>query len=138
MLPLLALTADGLEHSIRETREQIAGQLGLTDDDRAELLPSGRQPLFDNRLAWAKTYLQQAGLLNGTRRAHFAITDRGQQILAESPAAIDVKFLNRFPEFVEFRNAGKSAGSDKPTSSTESCDTATSGGDAGIGPSADS
>lgn len=107
MLPLLILAADGEEHSIREARDHLAASLGLTDQERAELLPSGRQPVFDNRVAWAKTYLQQAGLLNAPRRAYFQITNRGLQLLAEKPDSITTKLLDRFPEFVEFRSSGK-------------------------------
>lgn len=103
MLPLVEFAADGQEHSLNEAREFLAKRLGVTDEEREELLPSGRQAVFDNRVAWAKTYLQQAGLLNSSRRAHFQITDRGRQILAEKPDKIDIKLLDRFPEFVEFR-----------------------------------
>ncbi len=103
MLPLVEFSSDGQEHSLSEAREFLAKRLGVTDEEREELLPSGRQAVFDNRVAWAKTYLQQAGLLNSSRRAHFQITDRGQQILAEKPEKIDIKLLERFPEFVEFR-----------------------------------
>lgn len=125
MLPLLALAADGQEHSIREAREHLAASLGLTADEREELLPSGRQPVFDNRVAWAKTYLQQAGLLAAPRRAHFQITDRGRQVLAKKPAAIDIKLLDRFPEFVEFRTSGKKNGDGAAAAGAESCATAT-------------
>jgi restriction system protein len=63
MLPLLRLAADGQEHRFRDVIEQLAAEFGLTEVERAELLPSGTQPLFDNRVAWARTYLKQAGLL---------------------------------------------------------------------------
>lgn len=125
MLPLLSFAGDGQEHSVREARERLAAELGLSDEERAELLPSGRQPVFDNRAAWAKTYLQQAGLLSSPRRAHFQITDRGRQVLAENPATIDTKLLDRFPEFVEFRTAGKKNADDTGAVVAESCETAT-------------
>ncbi len=125
MLPLLSLAADEQEHSVREARERLAADLGLTDEERSELLPSGRQPVFDNRVAWAKTYLQQAGLLSAPRRAHFQITERGQRILAEEPTAIDTKLLDRFPEFVEFRTAGKKNGDDVGVVAAEACESAT-------------
>lgn len=76
MLPLVEFAADGQEHSLREAREFLAKRLGVTEEEREELLPSGRQAVFDNRVAWAKTYLQQAGLLNSIRRGYFRITDR--------------------------------------------------------------
>ncbi len=101
MLPLMEFAADGQEHSLREARESLAKRLGVTDEEREELLPSGRQAVFDNRVAWAKTYLQQAGLLNPIRRGYFRITDRGRQVLAEKPDRIGIKLLDRFPEFVD-------------------------------------
>ncbi len=103
MLPLLRFASDGKEHSLREAIEALAGQFGLTDAERKELLPSGQQPTFDNRVAWARTYLGKAALLESPRRGHFRITERGQDVLSENPSGIHIKFLERFPEFVEFR-----------------------------------
>ena len=68
MLPLMRALDDGAEHSISELRERIAREMGLTEQDRAELLPSGKQAIFDNRLGWAKTYLEKAGLLTTVKR----------------------------------------------------------------------
>ena len=107
MLPLLELAADGREHSLSEARDALAARLGVSEEERAELLPSARQAVYDNRAAWAKTYLQQAGLLNSSRRAHFEITPRGREILLERPERVDIKLLDRFPEFVEFRTSGQ-------------------------------
>lgn len=125
MLPLLLLADDGKEHSVREARESIAASLRLTDQERAELLPSGRQSVFDNRLGWAKTYLQRAGLLQAPRRAHFQITDRGRQVLREKPAAIDCKLLDRFPEFVEFRTASRKDSHEEPETAPPGLENAT-------------
>jgi restriction system protein len=107
MLPLLRLAQDGQEHRIRDVIEPLAKQLGLTADDLAEMLPSGRQPVFNNRVHWAKTYLAQAKLLEITRRAHFRITDRGREVLRENPHRIDVRLLERFPEFNEFKKRAR-------------------------------
>ncbi len=107
LLPVLTLAGDGREHSLGEAREEIARQFRLSEDERNELLPSGRQRRFDNRVAWAKAYLGQAGLLATTRRAHFHITDRGREVLAERPQRIDISLLKRFGEFREFQNASR-------------------------------
>ncbi len=115
MLPLMRLASDGKEHSNREARDALAAQFHLTDQDRAELLPSGRQSRFDNRVAWAKSFLQQAGLLSAPRRGHFQISDRGREVVKENPPAINIKFLERYPEFVQFR----SSTSDKEAPTTE-------------------
>jgi restriction system protein len=102
MLPVLRVAGDGQEHRIRDVIERLAHDFGLTAEERQQLLPSGKQARFDNRVHWAKGYMVQAGLLEATRRGHFRITDRGRKILAESPSHIDNKHLSRFPEFVQF------------------------------------
>jgi restriction system protein len=103
MVPLLKLASDGQEHFLRDAIEALADEFTLTDEERKELLPSGRQAIFTNRVAWARTYLKEAGLLETTRRAYFRITDRGRQVIAQKPLKVDVKYLERFPEFIEFR-----------------------------------
>jgi len=80
MLPLLEFAADGWEHSLSEARDALAGRLGVSEEERVALLPSGRQAVYDNRVACAKTYLQQAGLLASSRRAHFEIPPRNQLV----------------------------------------------------------
>jgi restriction system protein len=102
MLPVLSASLDG-ETRIADVVERLAEQLGLTPTERAELLPSGGQTLFANRVHWAKTYLGKAGLIEGTRRGYFKITPRGQQVIAAKPARIDNNFLSQFEEFEKFR-----------------------------------
>jgi len=107
MLPLLRMANDEREHRIGDVVEPLAKQLALTDAERSEMLPSGRQAVFNNRVHWAKTYLAQAKLLEVTRRAHFRITDRGRELLKENLDRIDVRLLERFPEFNEFRQRAR-------------------------------
>jgi len=103
MLPLLQFAGDGQEHSLRETIDGLAEVFSLTADERKELLPSGQQQVFDNRVGWARTYLTKAVLLQKTRRSHYEISPRGREVLATNPARIDVKYLDQFEEFREFR-----------------------------------
>jgi restriction system protein len=107
MLPLLKIAADGREHRITEVVALLARSFKLTEEERQQLLPSGKQTTFANRVAWAKTYLRQASLLEATKRAHFRITDRGRKVLAESPERIDNEYLSRFPEFIQFRERSR-------------------------------
>ena len=107
MLPVLQVGADGKEHSVRDAIELLAAQFQLTDAEKAELLPSGTAARFGNRVAWAKSYLQQAGLLTTPHRGRFQISDRGQDVLKQKPAGINIKFLKQFPEFLEFQTKGK-------------------------------
>ena len=103
MLPLLRVAADGREHGLAEARDVLAADFKLSDAELQELLPSGRQAKFANRVAWAKSYLQQAGLLLSPRRAHFKISDRGREVVKAPPSRIDIRFLEQYPEFVDFR-----------------------------------
>jgi|SRR5882757_745678 len=102
MLPLLEFAADGNEHSMRDAREQLAHKLNVTEEEQQISQPSGREPVFSNRVGWAKAYLTQAGALDATRRGFFRISERGRSVLREKPQKITVGFLERFPEFVEF------------------------------------
>jgi restriction system protein len=103
MLPVLQLASDGKEHTLAEAREVLAVQFHLSEQDQVELLPSGRQRRFENRVTWAKVYLDHAGLLRSPRRGRFEITERGRTVLQEAPSRIDIAFLERFEEFREFR-----------------------------------
>ena len=80
MLPILQFASDGREHSHRETIVYISDYFMLTPEERDVRIPSGRQALIDNRVAWAQTYLRGAGLISATRRAHYRITDNGMRV----------------------------------------------------------
>jgi restriction system protein len=82
--------------------EQLADEKGLSADDRAELLKSGTQFVYQNRIGWARTYLKKAGLVEAPGRGLVKITQRGQDVLNSPPAKLNVKFLRQYPEFVEF------------------------------------
>lgn len=103
--PLLDFASDGKEHSMQEAREVMAKSMGLPEEDLKESLPSGVQTKFDNRVAWAKSYLVQAKVLAASRRGHFRITERGLELHKKGHKRIDVKVLNRYPEFIEFHKA---------------------------------
>jgi restriction system protein len=119
MLPVLQLAADGQIHTLAEARETLANRFELTPEDRVEKLPSGRQRRFDNRVAWAKVYLERAGLLSSPRRAHFEITERGRAVLVNPPERIEIPFLDQFPEFREFRYSDKEEGRAAPVAQAE-------------------
>ncbi len=123
MLPLLRFAADGNEHSLREAIEGLSEKFGLTDAEKNELLPSGQQPRFDNRVAWARSYMSKAALLEATRRGHFRITQRGREVLSRNPSEINVKFLEQFPEFVEFRAKHRAREETAETAETETLQT---------------
>ncbi|MFP5077951.1 restriction endonuclease [Rhizobium sp. YIM 134829] len=110
MLPVLRLAAAG-ETRVADVSERIADDLGLTQAERDELLPSGRQRLLHNRVHWAKFYMSKAGLIASPARGRFVATEKGRALLATAPARIDVPLLLREPEFRAFyRNEGAAAG----------------------------
>ena len=103
MLPLLKYAADRKDHSLREAVDSLAEQFKLSEEEKKEMLSSGQQAIFLNRVGWARTYLKKAGLLETPRRAYFCISDRGLKVLQGKPSRIDAKFLDQFEEFREFR-----------------------------------
>ncbi len=98
----IAYAANGSEVKLRDVINKLADKFNLTEQDKAETLPSGKQSILDNRVGWARTYLSKAGLLEVTRRAHFIITDRGINALKDNQAVIDKKYLKQFDEFIAF------------------------------------
>ncbi|MBD2188968.1 restriction endonuclease [Pseudanabaena mucicola] len=104
MLPLLkyAGTHNG-EVTTSEAVEVLAQELNLSEEDLREMLPSGTQSTFGNRVGWAATHIKKAGLLEPTRRGYYQITTRGRELLAKQPKVLNVKFLEKYPEFLEFK-----------------------------------
>lgn len=103
MLPLLKFYSDGKDHTFREAVEALALNFKLTDQERREMLPSGQQEIFDNRIGWARTYMKKAGLIEAPKRGVNRITPRGLDVLQKESERIDVNYLAQFKEFQEFR-----------------------------------
>jgi restriction system protein len=108
MLPLLRFAGDAEEHSLREAIDALADEFNLSQEERKELLPSGRQDRFSNRVGWARTYMKKALLLEYTRRGYFRVTGRGQEVLSQDLLGIDNAYLRQFPEFVKFQSRRRS------------------------------
>jgi len=125
MLPLLRFAAEKKDETTTgEAAEVLAKELGLTDEDLKEMLPSGISSTFVNRVGWAATYMKKAGLLEATRRGYFRIASRGQELLKKQPKVINVKLLKQYPEFLEFqqlkgtRSGAKGSSSGSPPDSS--------------------
>jgi restriction system protein len=108
MLPFLRYSADGKEKNIGQAIEHLSNEFNLTPEEREATVPSGKNTIISNRIHWARTYLDKAGLIRRTRRSHFEITDRGKKLLASNPGKINTSMLRQFPEFVEFQSPKKS------------------------------
>ena len=99
----LKAVSDGELHSAKDVRNNIAKSMKLTEEDLAEMLPSGSQRTFDNRVAWARTYLDKAGLIETPMRGKYHITEEGIRALA-SNEKIDLAYLEKSEEFKDFHN----------------------------------
>lgn len=113
MRPLLDCASDGKEHALREVIQRLVIQCGLTDVERKQLLPSGSQEVFVNRVAWAKTHLKMAGLLDSPKRGYLNITPLGLNVLSEFPERIDLKVLRLQPGYLEARGGTKNESQNK-------------------------
>lgn len=109
MRPVLAAVANGVPLALSDLRELIANEFQLTQEERHERLPSGRQTVINNRVGWARTYLNKAGLLSIPAKGQVQITARGHEVLASGPQRITVSWLKRYPEFAEFHTARPSS-----------------------------
>ncbi len=115
MRPLLRVVADGHEHRARDYVEALAQEFGLSPEERRQLIASGRQELFVNRVAWAATHLAKAELLARPGRGIIQITDRGREALRSNPVRVDMAYLTRFPEYEAFRRRPPLNGAVEPT-----------------------
>ena len=119
MLPLLKFLDDNQERNVREAIEHLCSEFKLTEQEKQELLLSGQQPIIDNRIGWARTYMLKAGLIESPRRGFVKITQKGKEVLSKKPAKINIKFLEQFPAFIEFRTIKKEQGEEKSRSLSE-------------------
>jgi len=119
--PILKLVSDKKEHSLNEVREYLTRHFSLTEEDKAERVPSGAQTKFDNRIYWTKSYFSKAKLIENTKRSHFRITERGLNFLQNFTSEITINDLKTISEFREFSEGTSSvSGEDKPNLITES------------------
>ena len=107
MLPLLKFLGDGKEHALQEALDHLAQKFDLSEDELNHFLPSGKQTTFYNRVGWARTYLSKSRLIEMPRRSYYRITERGRKVLQEQPNRVDMKYLRKFPEYLEFKNEHK-------------------------------
>jgi restriction system protein len=112
--PLLQLAGDGQEHRLSDAMEHLAQQFQLSEADQHELLPSGRQSRFHNRVGWATTYLRKTGLLEAVGKGRFKITERGRDELRLNPSQIDLTYLAKYPELADFRRGRQLNGDGDP------------------------
>ncbi|NQV77203.1 MAG: restriction endonuclease [Lutibacter sp.] len=124
-LAILQSLSNKQEFRTRELVEILSNQFQLSEENKLELLPSGKQPIMDNRVGWAKTYLLKAGLLISEQRGFVKISDKGLEVLKKNPEKINIKFLEKFPEFIEFRSIKKETSNESIETTKEEINNAT-------------
>lgn len=124
MLPLLKMGASN-EMRVLDAERNLGDEFGLTPEERARLLPSGRQRILHNRAHWAKFYLMKAGLVSFPKRGSFVATDVGRELLGRNPSKIDVELLRQYPSFEEFYR-GDHAGGEVTAAATAAAPQSTS------------
>lgn len=105
-LPLLKFSSDGATHSLKDAYAVMAEHFKMSDADLRQMLPSGKQTTFKNRVAWANVYLAKALLLKRPKRGFFCITERGEKLLKTNPTTLRVSQLKEYPEFLDFHTSG--------------------------------
>lgn len=103
MLPLLKAVSDGKQHKISNLYEALSDEFKLTETERNERLPSGRETYIKNRVSWARTYIKKANLVSSPGKGLVQITTAGKELLSSNPKEINNAYLRRYPDFVEFR-----------------------------------
>jgi restriction system protein len=122
--PVLKYSSEHNEISLNEIREFLTQYFSLTDEDKAERVPSGAQTKFDNRIYWTKSYFSKAKLIENTKRSHFKITDRGRNFLTKFTDYISINDLKTIGEFREF-NEGTTSTDEQGTKIIETVITET-------------
>lgn len=102
--PVLDCLKDRQSHKFKEIKEAVAESMGVTQEERKELLPSGKH-LFNNRVGWTCTYLKKAGLIDSPKRGHHVITSEGIKLMEENPPIINDAFLMRYESFRLFKKS---------------------------------
>lgn len=111
-LPFLRVLSDQGVVSLSDMREALAERLEVSEEDRRELLPSGRQRRFDNRVGWARTYLSKAGLIRTVSRGVYDLTEAGRSLMASSPQHLDVESLRQYESYRAWEEASRSNSSE--------------------------
>ena len=118
MRPLLAHLVDGRTRSNRETLDALSRHFSLSNEELAELLPSGQQSVFSNRIAWAKAHLKNAGLIESPSRGQYQISARGLETLQHNQQPINLKYLKQFEDY-SYGRAGNIKNDDEQVKASE-------------------
>ena len=107
MLPVLQTLSDGRPTPVSEIRDRVARAEGIDTEGMQEMLPSGRQTVFVNRIAWTLSHMYRAGLVERPQRGVYALSQEGRRLLASKPARVDLRTLRKYPAYVQWRDSSE-------------------------------
>lgn len=119
LLPLLKNIGKNEEANLNDATEDLENFFELTEEERKQLLPSGNAIVFKNRVRFARLYLIKAGLLESPKRGFVKITPLGKKTLKEKPDKIDLKYLEKFPMYQDFKAKQKKSQAEKRQSKNQ-------------------
>lgn len=93
-VPVLRTLLDGSLLPIRQLRQKVADEAGLSEDQRSITIPSG-QLAYESRISWAASYLNRVDALERPQRGHYRITDKGRKLLQDHPTKINEAILRQ-------------------------------------------
>jgi restriction system protein len=118
MLPFLQKLGDNKSYPLQRIMQELANHFQLTEEERAQLTPNGKQRIFINRCYWAKKYLSEAGLVESANRGLVNITPEGIKLLQENPDFISVKRLEQYDSFQAYKGRSRSSEISIPSDET--------------------
>lgn len=119
LLPFLELLSEHGRLSLKQARGHLAERLNVSEEAQRELLPSGKQRRFDNRVGWAQTYLSKAGLTRSVSRGVYELTPDGRELVANRPGALDLSALRRFESFRAWEEMSRRGAPSRSAPATE-------------------
>jgi restriction system protein len=115
MLPVLQFLSDDKSHPLQEVLESTASHFKLTEEELRQRVPSGQQPLFRNRVAWAISYMKNAGLIEYPSRGVYKITGIGKSVVEKTPERINIPYLKTFEAYKSWQKGFSTTADNKPT-----------------------
>ena len=123
LMPILKFLADGKERKRREVAVAVADHFGLSEEQRADMLPSGAAPTYVSRSGWGLTFLKKAGFVVRPRRGIYAINDAGRAIASSGRTEIDAAYLREHsPEYMAWVNECRAGNQERKAARKEGVD----------------
>lgn len=116
-VPALKLLKEKGVLKLKDFEVPLAEEFNLTHDELIKMYDSGNGPVFYDRISWALSYLNMAGLTKKPKRAYYEITEDGMKAL-NTPEKVDEYITKK----IQQRNQEKNIISDENTTASNNID----------------